>query len=114
MKDLEMLKINESYDYILLTSSRDIYYLYDEIFKLFKDLNNGRSSILVDLFYRNGYSFNRFVEIVFSDKTPTLKIVNPRDIPADINECTKAFFRANKELLNQSTLSRSIKQFILS
>ena len=114
MKDLKMFKVNEVYDYILLTSSRDIYYLYDEIFKLIKRLNNDKNSILVDLFYRNGYSFNRFVEIIFNDKNPILRIVNPRDIPEDIKECSKNYFRANSELLNQSTLSRGIKNFVLS
>jgi len=113
MKDFEYFKINEYEDYILLTSNRDVYFLYDEIYK--KLANNENKTILVDMFYRNGFSFNRFMEIVFKkDQEPFSRIINIRMISDDIKNNSREFFKSNTELLNNSLLSKNVKSFILS
>ena len=73
MKNYEIFKINEYESYLLLLSNEDIYYLYDEI----RTKTNGEK-ILVDMFFRNGFSFNRFIELIFDDDnqvTTRVKII---------------------------------------
>ena len=55
MKDFKIFNLNEYESYVLLVSNEDIYFLYD---KLKQELDNQK--IIIDLFYRNGVSFNRF------------------------------------------------------
>lgn len=71
--------------------------------------------ILVDMFYRNGYSFNRFIELIFAeDNNLKTRILNPRCVSDDIKNNTHKYFIKNKELLDKSTLSKSVRSFVYS
>ena len=73
MKKFMLFKINNYESYVLLLSNEDMYYLYDEIRKV---SNKGR--VLVDMFYRNGFSFNRFIELIFNKENEvTSRVINP-------------------------------------
>jgi len=112
MKDFEYFKINEYENYVLLTSNKDVYFLYDEIEKI---LDKNEKIILIDMFYRNGFSFNRFAEVVFrKDEKPFSRIVNMRSVSEDVKNNTKQFFMNHQNLLDISLLSKSIKNFVLS
>lgn len=108
MKNYKIFKINDYESYILLLSNEDIYYLYDEIRKE----TNGEK-ILVDMFYRNGFSFNRFIELIFTNsKQVTSRVINPRYVSEPIKENTHEYFKNNSGILEKSTLSKSIKSFV--
>lgn len=108
MKSFELFKLNEYESYILLLSNDDIYFLYDKIKKEAKT-----EKILVDMFYRNGYSFNRFIELIFAeDNNVKTRILNPRCVSENIKGNTHDYFVQNKNLLSKSTLSTSIKNFM--
>jgi hypothetical protein len=110
MKKVEYFKINEYLDYILFVSNDDLYFSYEQIRSIVKE---NKKSILIDMFYRNGYSFNRFIELDFTDNSKVeSRLVNPRDVSEDIKENTKKYFRNHSELLERSTLVESVKSFI--
>lgn len=110
MKKVEYFKLNEYLDYILLVSNDDLYFSYDKIKSILKE---NKRAILVDLFYRNGYSFNRFIELDFTDNSKVeSRLVNPRDVSEEIKENTKKYFRNHNDLLERSTLVESVKSFI--
>lgn len=115
MEELKYCKVDDYSSYILLTSNSDIYFLYDEIKKIMSNAQLNKNSILIDLFYRNGFSFNRFVKLYFNkNDDPVLKIVNPRDVPENIKAFSRNYFKVNSTLLKNSTLASNIKNFILS
>ena len=110
MKDFRIFKLNEYERYVLLVSNEDIYFLYD---KLKKELNNQK--IIIDLFYRNGFSFNRFIEIDFNKpQNQKSRIINPRFVSESIKNNTKEYFKNNENLLRKSSLSNGIKEFVLA
>lgn len=110
MKKVEYFKLNEYLDYILLVSNDDLYFSYEKIRNIVK---GNKKSILIDMFYRNGYSFNRFIELDFTDNSKVeSRLVNPRDVSEDIKENTKKYFRNHNDLLERSTLVESVKSFI--
>ena len=108
MKNYKYFTLNDYESYVLLLSNEDIYFLYDQIKKEIKT-----NKVIVDMFYRNGYTFNRFVELIFTDNNKVRsRIINPRLISETIKENTCNYFRTNKESLDKSTLSMNIKNFI--
>ena len=110
MKDFQIFKLNEYESYVLLLSNDDIYFLYD---KLKKTLKNQK--IIIDLFYKNGFSFNRFVEIDFNKpQNQKSRIVNPRFVSEAIKNNTKDYFKNNQILLSTSSLSKGIKEFVIA
>jgi len=110
MKTVEYFRLNEYIDYILFVSNDDLYFSYDKIRNIVKD---NKKIMLVDLFYRNGYSFNRFIELDFTDDLKVKsRLVNPREVPEDIKENTKKYFKTHYKLLERSTLVESVKNFI--
>lgn len=108
MKNYKYFTLNDYESYILLLSNEDIYFLYDQIKKEIKT-----NRVIVDMFFRNGYTFNRFVELVFlDDDTVKTRVINPRSVSEDIKESTHNYFKSNKGSLDKSTLSINIKSFI--
>ena len=111
MKKIEYFKINKHLNYVLLVSNDDLYFLYDQIKKKTK---NGQAAIIVDMFYRNGFSFNRFIELNYSYENKVIsRIINPREVSEEIKINTNVYFNNHFDLLDKSTLSKSIKNFVL-
>lgn len=110
MEDFKYFKLNSGLEYILLVSNEDPYFLYGEIYDI---LNSDKKTILLDMFYRNGYSFNRFIELIFVKNGKTItRVVNPREVPEDVKINTNAYFNENYNLIEKSTLNKSTKEFI--
>ena len=110
MKDFKIFKLNEYESYVLLVSNEDIYFLYDQ---LKQELDNQK--IIIDLFYRNGFSFNRFIEMDFNkSQNQKSRIINPRFVSESIKNNTKEYFKNNENLLRKSSLSNGIKEFVLA
>ena len=111
MKSFKIFKINNDLEYILLTSTTDLYFLYDEILKEY-NIKNKYFSIIIDMLYINGFTFNRFVQVFYENgKYKSSNIINPRNISEDIKYNTRKFFKENKDVLNNSTLSKLTKDF---
>lgn len=115
MRKYEYFKINNetNMDYILATSSEDMYFLYDEIYDKLSKEKGSRFEIIMDLVIRNGFTFNRFILLEFNENKVKSSILNPREVPEDIKKKTKSYFQNNRYLVLESTLSKSIKDFIL-
>lgn len=98
---------------VFITSTEDLYYLQDDIFDDFSKTNGPNFSILVDLFLRNGFSFNRFVSLRYEgrDRCQTF-IVNPREVSEEIKTKVRNYLRANIDLLENSSLTKSTINFI--
>ena len=108
MKNYKYFTLNDYESYVLLLSNEDIYFLYDQIKKEIKT-----NKVIVDMFYRNGYTFNRFVELLFLENNMVkTRIINPRLVSENVKQNTSNYFNENKDLLNKSTLPKSVKNFI--
>ena len=114
MKPFKVFCINNNQKYVLVTSTTDLYYLYDEIIKEI-NIKEASFSILVDMIFINGFTFNRFLQLVFENgKYSHTNIVNPRNVSEELKSNTKNYFKQNKNILNYSTISKISKDFILA
>lgn len=83
MKDYEIFKFENDINEIVVfvTNTEDFYYIQNDIYNELSKTNGKDFSILIDLFLRNGFSFNRFVSLTFEGKEKcSTYIVNPRDV----------------------------------
>lgn len=106
---------NETNNIILLISTEDLYYLQDGIYDYLSKTKGESFTVVVDLFLRNGFSFNRFVLLQYNakDKCKTF-IINPREISDEGKASIRNYLRCHEELLKNSSLSKKAINFILS
>jgi len=114
MKEFQYFQIKSDIheDYLLLTSTEDAYYLYEEMYAEISQNKGEKFSIILDLILRNGFAFNRFILLEFSGENVLSKIINPREVPEDIKFNTKKYLCENRDLLHNSALSNSAINFI--
>ena len=104
---------NDFHEVILLTTVEDLYFSLEEIYDELAVSYGKTFSIIVDLFLRNGFSFNRFIELNFYDKEKyTSNIVNPRDVSEEAKRKIVKHLKGNLELLYNSALSKNTIDFI--
>ena len=107
---------NEHYnkEIIFINSTTDVYYLYNQIFDSLSLKYGEKFSVLIDLFLRNGFSYNRFVNVIFDGKGKyKLFLVNQREIPEDAKKDIRNYLKNNKDILDSSALSQETINFIL-
>lgn len=107
---------NDKYnkDVVFINSTTDVYFMYDDIYDDLSQKNGESFSVLVDLFLRNGFSYNRFVNIIFNGKGKyKISLVNQRDVPEDLKKDIRCYLKNNQEVLNNSVLSQETKDFII-
>ncbi len=98
---------------ILITSTVDIYHLQNDIYDELSITNGENFTILVDLFLRNGFSFNRFVSLHFKGKQQcTNYITNSREVSEEIKLEIRNYLKANTELFDKSALTKSTINFV--
>ena len=115
MKNYEYIGLNNKKPVIFINHLDDIYFMYSEIFRNFSVEYGNSFEVIADLFLRNGFSFNRFVRIIFKENEITkLEIVNPMDISDEIKIDIRNYLKKNIDLLENATLEKSIKDFILN
>lgn len=116
MKEYEVFKfcddINENV--VFLKTTEDLYFLQEDIFNSINKEKNKNLNVLVDLFLRNGYSFNRYVLMMFNERGECKTfIINPREVSERIKNCIKNYIKLNANILYQSSLSEKEIEFII-
>jgi hypothetical protein len=117
MQEYELFKFDDDiYEkMIFVTSTEDLYYLQDDIYDDLSTANGSSFTVLVDLFLRNGFSFNRFVALRYKGKEHCQTfIVNPREVSEDIKTKVRNYLRTHTELLNASSVTKSAIDFMVT
>ncbi|WP_373000390.1 type II toxin-antitoxin system RnlB family antitoxin [Lutispora sp.] len=115
MQEYEIFEFDDDVNekMVLITSTEDLYYLQNDIYDDISKTNGEKFTILVDLFLRNGFSFNRFVSLNYKGKDRCRSfIVNPREVSEEIKLRVRSYLKTNTELLNNSALTRSAINFV--
>ena len=104
---------SDCHEVVFLTTVEDLYFSIGNIYDDLATSYGKTFSIIVDLFLRNGFSFNRFVELDFHDKEKyTSCIVNPRDVSEEAKRKIAVHLKSHSELLCNSALSKNTIDFI--
>ncbi|MGL5434982.1 MAG: type II toxin-antitoxin system RnlB family antitoxin [Lachnospiraceae bacterium] len=115
MQEFVELRSNQDSGVILLTTTEDLYYFQDDIFDFFSETKGERFTVLIDLFLRNGFSFNRFVLLSYDGKEKCRSFVfNPREVNDDIKYVTRQYLRNHVDLLQNSALSQKAISFVIN
>lgn len=100
---------------ILITSTDDLYYLQDDIYDDLSKTNGNKFTILIDLFLRNGFSFNRFVSLTYEGKERCKSfIMNPREVSEEAKITIKNYLKSHLDILENSALTRSMINFVVT
>ena len=117
IKDYEIFNFKDEdiQNVILLTCTEDIYFLQDDIYDKLSSSSGNEFTVLVDLFVRNGFSYNRFISLKYrgKDNIKTL-IVNPRDVSEKIKCEIRKYLKKHLDILNKSALSMNTIEFVKS
>ncbi len=100
---------------VFLNTTEDLYFLQDEIMEDINNKDSQNKTILVDLFLRNGFTFNRYV-LLKLDKNNRYRsfIINPREVSERIKIKIEEYLRNHNELLYSSSLSKKEIEFIIN
>ena len=99
---------------VFLNTTEDLYFLQDEIIEDINTKNNQIKTVLVDLFLRNGFTFNRYILLKF-DKNKKCRsfIINPREVSENIKIKIEEYLKNYNELLYSSSLSKKEIDFVM-
>lgn len=116
MKNYKIITYDENSKVIIFINNLDdIYYMYEEIYSEFSKKYGKEFSIIIDLFLRNGFSFNRFAMLNFKDETTVDSvIINPGDISEESKRDIRDYLKNNLQLLENSCLTKSMKDFVIN
>lgn len=106
---------NEDYlDVILLTDVEDLYFTQEDIYETLSPKKGESFSILIDMFLRNGYSFNRYTLLEYNGPRKIKSyLVNSRDVSENIKKCVKSYLIENTDLLYDSSLTENAINYVL-
>lgn len=100
-------------DVVFLNAIEDLYFLKEEIFQTLSKKYGDNFNVIIDHFITNGFSFNRFSILTFNGKDKSNSyIINPRDVPEQVKTQISAYLKENIDILEESSLPLSIKEFI--
>jgi hypothetical protein len=98
---------------IFVNSTEDIYFLYDMVYDELSGSLGENFSVIVDLFLRNGFSFNRFISLSFNGRSKVKsQIINPRDISEELKFNIRLYLKNNLMLFEECSLPKKIISFI--
>lgn len=101
-------------NYIFLNNTDDLYFLTNDIYDKLSSTQGNRFSVLVDLFLRNGYSFNRYVLLNFDNGKYNSIIINPNDVSEFSKRKINEYLKNNKSVLENGSLTNSTIDFVLN
>ena len=115
MKKYELFVFeDEINEYVaFLKTTEDLYFFQQEIIKELNERKIEIKNVLVDLFLRNGHTFNRYILLKFDEKRVKSYIINPREVSEKIKDKINEYLKKNDNLLYSSSLSRKEIEFII-
>ena len=117
MEEYEVFTFEEDVNenVVFLNTTEDLYFLQDEIIENISNKNSQAKTILVDLFLRNGFTFNRYILLKFDkEKKCRSFIINPREVSERIKIKIEEYLKKHNELLYSSSLSKKEIDFIIN
>lgn len=116
MKEYEVFSFEEDINknYIFLNNIDDLYFFTEDIYNNLSKTQGNKFSVLVDLFLRNGYSFNRYVLLNFDNGNYNSFVINPNDVSESSKKRIKQYLKENIDILNNGTLTKSVVNFVLN
>ena len=114
MREFEIFDIEDNdTKVVLITSTEDLYFLQEDIYDFLSATCGTNFKIIVDLFLRNGFSFNRFASLEYTGKEQCKStLVNPREVSEEIKSKIRRFLSNNSYLLENSALTKSTIDYI--
>lgn len=115
MKDYEIFKFENdiNQNVVFINTTEDLYFIKDNIYDELSKINGNEFQILVDLFLRNGFSFNRFILLKYKGKEKCKTfIINPTDVSEQIKMRIKEYLKNNEDILQHSALSKDTIEFV--
>lgn len=102
-------------DVVLLTDTDDLYFTQKSIFCALEPSRGSNFKVLVDMFLRNGFSYNRFTLLEFygSDKCNSF-LINSRNVSANIKTQIRNYLNSKHELFSESSLSKATIDYLKS
>lgn len=116
MKEYEVFFFEDEVNknYIFLNNVDDLYFVIEDIYDNLSKTQGNKFSVLVDLFLRNGYSFNRYVLLNFEEGNYNSVIINPNDVSETSKKKIKQYLKTNVDILNNGTLTNSTISYVLN
>lgn len=104
-------KINESI--VFMNTVEDMYYFIDDIYEEISKVKGTKFSVIIDLFLRNGFSFNRFVMFQFHGKEKyNTFIINSYDVSDNAKRQIRQYLKVNNKILEESALDSKTIEFV--
>ena len=117
MEEYEIFTFEEdnNENVVFLNTTEDLYFLQDEIMEDIHRKNPNIKTVLVDMFLRNGFTFNRYI-LLKVDKNKKFRsfIINPREVSEKIKEKIEEYLKKHSDLLYTSSLSKKEIEFIIN
>ncbi len=92
--------------FLLITSVDDFYYDLDQVLSELSAVYGPEFTIILDHFITNGFSFNRFVRIDYSNKKYKKTLITNSEINDFYDKKFIEYLRKHKDFLNESSLSK--------
>lgn len=104
-------KINESI--VFMNTVEDMYYFIEDIYDEISKVKGTKFSVVIDLFLRNGFSFNRFIMLQFNGKEKyNTFVMNSYEVPDSVKREIKQYLKTNNKLLEESALDSKTIEFV--
>lgn len=104
-------KANESI--VFMNTLEDMYYFIEDIYDELSKVKGTKFSVVIDLFLRNGFSFNRFVMLQFDGKEKyNTFVINSYEISDNVKREIKQYLKTNNKLLEESALDSKTIEFV--
>lgn len=92
--------------FLLITSVDDFYYDLDQVLSELSTVYGPEFTIVLDHFITNGFSFNRFVRIDYSNEKYKKTLITNSEINDFYDNKFIEYLRKHKDFLNESSLSK--------
>lgn len=116
MHDYEIFNFEEDINnnYIFLNNIDDLYFFTEDIYNDLSKTQGNKFSVIVDLFLRNGYSFNRYVLLKFEEGICNSIIINPNDISESSKKTIRQYLKEHVDILKNGALTKSTINYVLN
>ncbi len=92
--------------FILLTTTEDFYYELEEVTEKLLKTFGEKFTVIVDHFITNGFSFNRFGRIDYTNGLRKYSIVNSREVDDEYDNLFRKYVKEHVDFLETSSLSQ--------